>query len=76
MKDIRSMANDWKNGKIYMVDRYLSFLEKKLTSNTIKYIRQIENLLCDPEYIIDYTLLDVDPYKQNMKYSNITFWNN
>jgi hypothetical protein len=73
MNAVLAMTDDWKNGRIMDVDRRLAYLSLKLKDTTMKYLKQIEDVLCDPEYEVDQNLLEDDVYRPGMRYVNANF---
>lgn len=70
---VLAMIEDWKAGRISDVDRRLTYLSLKLKDSTMRYIRQVEDILCDPEYDINQELLENDIYRPSMRNANINF---
>jgi len=43
----------WKNGNVKHVEKLLESFRQKYSPEFMRFIEQIENVLCDPDYIVD-----------------------
>lgn len=62
-KMVKSLVSAWRNGIISQADQYLANLSQRLKPTTIRFIKQVELILCDQNYIVDDSYLEPELVK-------------